>query len=150
MQNPPPPSPRPNNDRQHLKLLGTMHYVYAGLMTLFTVFYTGYFYFIWTMMNTMGEGGGGSSTEVPSGFGTMFLGIGAFTLISGIINAVCSAIAGRCLSRRAGYWFTFIMAIWECLSVPLGTVLGIFTIIVLLRPSVKVLYGLQDPVEPQP
>jgi hypothetical protein len=33
------------------------------------------------------------------------------------------------------------MACVACLSVPLGTVLGVFTIIVLMRPSVKALFA---------
>jgi len=37
--------------------------------------------------------------------------------------------------------FCFVVACIECLFMPFGTVLGAFTIIVLMRPSVKNLFA---------
>jgi hypothetical protein len=36
--------------------------------------------------------------------------------------------------------FSFILACIECLSMPFGTILGVFTIIILSKDSVKALY----------
>jgi hypothetical protein len=51
-------------------------------------------------------------------------------------------VAGRSLARRKRYLFCLIVAGTMCVMCnPLGTVLGVFTIVVLLRPSVKELFG---------
>jgi hypothetical protein len=54
--------------------------------------------------------------------------------------AVCIVLAGRYLSRRKHYLFCLIMARSECLFFPFGTVLGVFTIMILVRESVKTLF----------
>jgi len=43
-------------------------------------------------------------------------------------------------SLHTRYWFAFVMACIECLFIPFGTILGVFTIIVLSRESVKTLF----------
>jgi hypothetical protein len=55
--------------------------------------------------------------------------------------ATCEIAAARLLQRRHGYRFIFAVACLECLGFPFGTVLGVFTLVVLLRPSVKQLFG---------
>jgi membrane protein YqaA with SNARE-associated domain len=54
--------------------------------------------------------------------------------------AICILFAGISLSRRRCYWFAFVVACIECIFIPFGTILGIFTIIVLSRESVKALF----------
>jgi uncharacterized membrane protein HdeD (DUF308 family) len=55
---------------------------------------------------------------------------------SGILNL----ISGLCLRSRKGRTFSLVVAGINCLHIPLGTVLGVFTIIVLIRDSVRELY----------
>jgi hypothetical protein len=55
--------------------------------------------------------------------------------------AICILIAGRCLSRRKGYSFALVIACIECLFVPFGTILGVFTIVALSRESVRALFS---------
>jgi len=45
------------------------------------------------------------------------------------------------LSRRKGYSFALVIACIECLFVPFGTILRVFTIVALLRESVKELFA---------
>jgi hypothetical protein len=54
--------------------------------------------------------------------------------------AICILIAGRCLSRHKGYSFALVIACIECLFVPFGTILGVFTIVALSRESAKALF----------
>lgn len=54
--------------------------------------------------------------------------------------AVCVIFSGRFLAAKRNYTFSFIVAALICLNFPLGTLLGVFTIIVLVRPSVKAGY----------
>ena len=51
------------------------------------------------------------------------------------------AVAGRRLAQRRSYMFCMVMAGVACMLTPVGTVLGVFTIIVLNRPSVRRLFG---------
>ena len=62
-------------------------------------------------------------------------------IFCGLTFAIFLAVAGRRLTQRTSYTFCLVMAGCECLLMPLGTALGIFTIIVLMRPSVKELFN---------
>jgi hypothetical protein len=55
--------------------------------------------------------------------------------------AICIVIAGRFLARRKRYPFVFVIACCECLFMPFGTVLGVFTIVLLSRESVKAAFN---------
>jgi hypothetical protein len=71
----------------------------------------------------------------------IFVGVGSYLFLLGIMMAICILIAGRCLSRRKGYSFALVIACIESLFVPFGTILGVFTIIALSRESVCGLFS---------
>jgi hypothetical protein len=48
------------------------------------------------------------------------------------------------------YIFCLVIAAVECIFMPFGTVLGVFTIIVLQRPTVKAMFRGQSPAQAQP
>lgn len=58
----------------------------------------------------------------------------------GWAGAICTFISGRLLAKRRKRMFSFVMAALLCMFMPFGTVLGIFTIMVLSRESVQRLY----------
>lgn len=63
-----------------------------------------------------------------------------FALIGALISmtgAILLFLAGRSLDRKQHWGFCFFVAILLCLQFPLGTTLGVFTLIVLSRVSVK-------------
>jgi len=80
----------------------------------------------------------GDSEVRPVGFVIMVVALGFIFL--GWILAALMAFAGRGLAKRRRYTFCLIMGGVECLFMPVGTVLGVFTIIVLVRDSVKELF----------
>jgi hypothetical protein len=57
-----------------------------------------------------------------------------------LLHASIVAYIGWCLARRTHRLLSLIFSCGNLLMVPLGTVLGIFTLLVLLRPSVKKLF----------
>jgi hypothetical protein len=73
-------------------------------------------------------------------FGLMFAVVGGSIVLLGWALAVCIALAGRSLAQRKRYTFCLALAGIQCAFTPFGTVLGVFTIIVLIRPSVKALF----------
>jgi hypothetical protein len=79
-----------------------------------------------------------NTQEPPPAFlGWLFIVLGAVLFLAGVTIAICILMAGRCLSRRKSYSFALVIACIECLFVPFGTILGVFTIVVLSRESVK-------------
>src|SRR6476620_3142929 len=61
--------------------------------------------------------------------------------VIGIVMAILILIAGRSLALRKRYTFALVMACIECLFVPFGTILGVFTIVVLSREPVRALFS---------
>jgi hypothetical protein len=84
---------------------------------------------------------GHGNDQPPAFLGWLFVILGFFIIFLGWTVAVLVLIAGRCIARRRHYTFCFVVACLECLSVPFGTVLGVFTILVLNRQSVKALFN---------
>ncbi|HQU85138.1 MAG TPA: hypothetical protein PKY59_18505, partial [Pyrinomonadaceae bacterium] len=74
-------------------------------------------------------------------FGLMFTVIPAIIILCGWTLAICTIIAGRKLSKQTSYMFCIVVAAILCIFTPFGTVLGVFTIIVLMRDSVKALFN---------
>lgn len=130
-----------NQDGEHLRLLSIFHYVVAGLAALFSflpLFYTAMGWFILHAPPDPHQKGG----PPPEIFGWILIVVGVAFFLLGMAFSICVAISGRCLARRRGYWFAFVLACVECLFFPFGIILGVFTLIVLVRPAVKVLFGI--------
>jgi len=131
-----------NRDEEHLQLLAIFHYVVAGLAALFSLFpllYTtvGAIFILAARHGTAKPG-----EDLPPEFlGWIFAVLGALLFLIGIAIAICILIAGRSLALRKRYSFAFVMACIECLFVPFGTILGVFTIVVLSRESVRGLFS---------
>ncbi|MCL4216921.1 MAG: hypothetical protein KJ052_07955, partial [Candidatus Hydrogenedentes bacterium] len=48
---------------------------------------------------------------------------------------------GRCLQHRRRWTLCLVVAACACMFMPFGTILGVFTIIVLNRPVVRAMFG---------
>jgi hypothetical protein len=131
-----------NQDTEHLWLLSIFHYVVAGLAALFSLFPLLYTTIGAIFIFAARHGTPKPGEELPPEFlGWIFVVLGAVLFLLGIAIAICIFIAGRCLSRRRCYSLAFVVACIECLFIPFGTILGVFTIIVLSRESVKALFA---------
>ena len=81
--------------------------------------------------------------EPPPVFvGWLFIGFGILLFLVGIAFAICVILSGRFISQRRRYWYIFVLACIELLFFPFGMVLGVFTIIVLSRDSVRECFGI--------
>ena len=124
-----------DRDAEQLNLLAIFHYVVGGLALLFS-FFPLFYSVIGGFLLYAAEHP--TNQEPPPAFlGWMFIVLGAVFFLAGVTMAISILIAGRCLSRRKGYSFTLVIACIECLFVPFGTILGVFTIVALSRESVK-------------
>jgi len=119
-------------DLDHLNVLAILHYVLAGLSALFSLLPLLYVVLGFAILAQ-----GGPGAQVGLFFVIVFGIIAAYFVLS----AILSLVGGIYLHRRKGRTFCFIAAAISCVHVPLGTVLGIFTILVLSRESVKELFA---------
>ncbi len=136
----PLPSSQQILDNEHLKLLSIFHYVKGGITALFAcipIIHVVFGLVLIVAPRLFGHG----SDQPPTFLGWFFVILGFFIIFLGWTVAVLVLIAGRCIARRRHYTFCFVVACLECLSVPFGTVLGVFTILVLNRQSVKALFN---------
>jgi hypothetical protein len=130
-----------NQDKEHLRLLAIFHYVVAGLAALFSFFPLLYTTVGAIFIFAARHGTPKPGEELPPEFlGWIFVALGLLLFLLGIAMAICILIVGRCLSRRKHYTFALVMACIECLFIPFGTILGVFTIIALSRDSVKAFF----------
>ncbi len=131
-----------NQDKEHLRLLAIFHYVVAGLAALFS-----FFPLLYTTVGAMfifaaRHGTPKPGEDLPPEFlGWIFAVLGSLLFLMGIAMVICILIAGRSLALRKRYSFALVMACIECLFVPFGTILGVFTIVVLSRESVRGLFS---------
>lgn len=130
-----------NKDLEHLRILSIFYYIVGGLIALLSCFPFIHF-FIGIVFLTGDFGQQPNQPEFPTKlFGLLFTLIPLIFIIGGWILAICTFIAGRKLSKQQGYMFCFVVAAILCAFMPFGTVLGVFTILVLLRDSVKELFN---------
>ncbi len=129
-----------NDDLEHLKLLSIFHYVVAGMAFLFACIPLFHFFFGLAMVSGwLPDANDDAGLQL---FGVLLMVLAGCMILAGWTYAVATAIAGSFLSSRRHYTYCLVMAGISCLFMPFGTVLGVFTIIVLVRPSVKELFGL--------
>jgi F0F1-type ATP synthase membrane subunit c/vacuolar-type H+-ATPase subunit K len=132
-------------DAQHLNLLSTFHYVYGGLQALFGCFPSIHLSIGIMMVNGVGEFG--RDPSFPQEFGWFFIIMASTVMLFMWTVAVLAIMAGNRLRQRRSHKFCFVVACIECIFVPLGTVLGVFSLVVLMRDSVKQVFAERSPAQ---
>ena len=134
------PPPPPNRDAEHLRLLSIFHYVLGGLTGFFACFPCIHVaigvLFLTGKMQSQGNG-----PPPPPELGWVFILMGSFFIIMGWTLAILLLIAAGRLRKKRGWMFCFVVACLSCLLMPMGTVLGVFTILVLSRETVKAAFA---------
>lgn len=126
-------------DEEHLRLLSIFHYVVGGLAALFALFPI--FHLLFGLFLALAPEKFGTKGDAPPAFvGWFLVAFAGCVMMAGWIFATLVIITGRFLARRKYYTFCFVMAAIECLFMPFGTALAVFTLVVLLRESVKRLF----------
>ena len=126
-----------DQDAEHLRLLSVFHYIVAGMMALFGSFPI--IHFIIGVAVILGKFPHGTNGQPqPALFGWFFVLFAGAWMLAGWSLAVAMVVAGRFLGQRRKYLYCLVVAgLTAAVCMPFGTVLGVFTIIVLMRPSVK-------------
>jgi len=125
-----------NEDSKNIDLLSMFHYILGGITALFSCIP-----FIHVFMGLAIASGKffneGNSSGPPPIFGWLFVVVGAIFILIGWSTAVCMIISGRKLKRRKNRIFCMVVASIECMFMPFGTILGVFTLIALSKDSIK-------------
>jgi len=136
---PPAPYGPVNRDLEHLRILSIFYYVFGGLSFFGSCFFLIYMA-IGVMLLVMPTGPNQGGGPPPQAIGWAFIiGSSIFVLVGWTI-AFCIIMTGRFLAGQRRFIFCTVIAVLICLSIPLGTILGVFTLVVLFRPSVKLLF----------
>ena len=129
-----------SQDQEHLKLLSVFHYVVGGMTAFFALFPV--IHLVLGLVFLLAPEKLDSKGDAPPAFiGWFFVIFASVFITAGWTLATFMIVTGRFLARRRHRLFCLVMAGIECVFMPLGTVLGVFTIIVLMRESVKALFA---------
>jgi hypothetical protein len=124
-------------DEEHLRLLTLGHYIAGGLHIAFASLFIFHFAFL-VVLATNPDLFGAPPPKLPvEGFFMVFAWVLGFVILAGWTFGGLTIYAGRCIRARRRRNFCFVMASLNMLAIPIGTVLGVFSLIVLSRDSVR-------------
>ena len=125
---------------KNLDLLGVFQYAYAALVGTCCACYPA----VYVLMGTAMLSG---KIESQSSGGPDDQAVGSIVVVMGIAGvlmvwakALLALLAGWNLRRRRHRTFCMVVGALECLNMPLGTILGVFTIVVLSNEHVRALF----------
>jgi hypothetical protein len=137
----PPMAPLPrdqrNIDADHLTLLAVFHFVIAGFALLVMVFLPLHYLFMHAILTNQLFAENGNQKPPPPVFFTIFKLVYVVIEVWCLVLLVLNLLSGWFIRGRKHRTFSLVVAAIDCLNAPIGTMLGIFTIIVLVRPSVR-------------
>lgn len=133
-----------NQDLQHLKLLSIFYYIVGGLIALFSCFALIYL-FVGVMFVAAAPPPSSAAPAPPPELGWVLIVLSGGLMLLGWAWAIALAVAGWHLGQCRHYVYCMVMGCSALLFQPFGTILGVFTIILLIRPTVKRLFETGGP-----
>lgn len=126
---------RMDRDKRQLKILSKVQIIY-GVLNLFVSYY--YYKAIFILVDGYRKVLEETNPELQV---ALLIGFGFVMFLIGIAILFFIILAGQSLAQYENYHFCLIVAIAECLIFPIGTIIGVSTILVLRRESVKQLFS---------
>ncbi len=126
-----------------LRLLSAGYYIQAGIAAFYTLMLLGYLSFVGVVLGNLARLSSEGKQPIPQlPPAVLSIVTAVLAVLVGIACAytACLFIAAYWLRRLRNMLFIQIMAALNCFAIPYGTVLGIFTFMVLQRPSAKQLF----------
>jgi hypothetical protein len=139
-------------DEEHLRLLSLFHFIKGGITAAFSLLGLLYFLFLGFLMkmgNRFNMPSYSYTEEFPVEFMSYIFMIGGVIVLLILLSGILQLVSGYYLKRKEYHLFSFIIGIIEILEIPYGTILGLMTLIVLSRDSIKRKYERIKPVRPQ-
>ena len=123
-------------DNEHINLLSMFHLISGILALLYSVFMALYFGFIIFVFKLSEKFDG----EFPIQFMGVIISIWIIVLLFAIAFGIAKIFSSKWLKQRKNRTFSIVISCIECFSFPYGAILGVLSIIVLNRSSVKDIY----------
>jgi hypothetical protein len=138
---PPPTAQERWRDDEHLRLLSIFHFVVGGLVSLGLPFLFIHFVVFFTFFRILpflpgAQNGNGPPPEFFAIF-VWFYPVMAFIIV---VAAGLNFLSCWFIHQKKHRVFSLVVAGLNCTQIPWGAILGVFTIVVLARPSVKWTY----------
>lgn len=132
-----PPAEATAQDLEHLRLLSIFHYIVGAITALFSLLPVLHLVVGLLLMTGRIE----ETDPAARLVGGMFVAISAAVIVCGLTLAGFMIHTGRCIARRRRHTLCLVVAGVECTLMPFGTVLGVFTLIALLKPQIRALFA---------
>jgi len=133
-----------NSTTESVKLLAIFHWivaVMAGLFGLFPLIYVGFGTAILHGLFATPR-----QQAPPEFLGWMMIGIGLVFCLGFLAFATALGFAATSYSQHRRWTYCLVVAVISCAWFPFGTMLGVFSILVLARPETKALFGEGQPM----
>jgi len=137
-------------DLDHLRLLVLFHYIGAGLSGIGLLFVFAHFTFVRLVLAAAKRAPGHPRGPGPEQVFHILIWFYVALALWFILSGIGDLISARCIRARKGRVFSLLVACLNCLHTPVGTILGVFTFVVLLRESVVEVYAAAGGGESQP
>jgi hypothetical protein len=131
---------------QHdLKILSICYYIMAAITGAYVLLIGAYISFLGAFLTKLPIEGA-KSQQIPEFIPGLLAAVGAAAVGIGLLFTACVAGAAWSLPKRRNYPLVIAAAVLNCLHIPFGTALGVFTFVVLNRPGVKESFYMAYPV----
>lgn len=130
-------------DEEHLRLLVIFHRIYGIIVIVFSLLSIGYFLLLGFIFSYPEDHSRYTYTafQAPNPeFMNVFLIVMIILLAVCLIVGVCNILSAQYIKKRKSRIFSIVVACVDCVSIPMGTIIGILTLVVLLRTSVIEFY----------
>ena len=139
---PPPPlsvgADQRRQDEEQLKIIVILFWVFGGLNLLCGTFPLLHVFMGFMMVS--GRFPPGPGQPPPAEIGYFFIVIGLAIILIAWVIGILLIVTGSRLRKRKNRTFCQVVAAIACLSFPVGTGLGVWTLVVLSRPSIIALF----------
>jgi hypothetical protein len=126
-----------DRDAEHLRLLALFHFINGFLNLLVVGVAIIQFVFMRGIFTQMKHSPGYKKDPPPEFILDLFVWIIALFGLFYLVATVLNVMSGFFLEKRRHHIFSTVVAGLNCVQMPVGTALGVFTLIVLNRDSVR-------------
>ena len=127
-------------DAEHVRLLAIFHFVSAAFSLLGVLFSSLYFVLFQVIFSNPQAFAQSQQGAPPVEFVTFIRWFTGIFVVWFLVSCVGNLLSGFFLRARRHRTFSMVIAAINCLHIPLGTILGVFTLVVLGRESVRKMY----------
>ncbi|MFN8256532.1 MAG: hypothetical protein U0W24_12625 [Bacteroidales bacterium] len=135
-------------NNEHLNLLSIFYYIYGGLSFLGAIVLAVYLFVVYFIVNRIPEVEDMANNEAHLAISIVVI-VFIVLLLMMIAVGILFIVSAINLKKRKNRTLSIVMSVFALLSFPLGTALGIFTLIVLNRASVIEMYKMQPELRKQ-